>query len=138
MVRQLWVQDTWTGAPLLQVHPVSGRWTSRISGSEDASFVFELRDANMGKLPQELISDLFRENARMLAVRDGETVEFCGPIKRVEDDPLSGRMTVNAQGLRVFAGKRMTFPVNNWLAGDLTVSSRSAAGAVRQILERMT
>ena len=136
MVRQAWIHDAFTGAPLMPVYPTAARWTMRLKGSESASATFNLNDDLMGQLPQPLLADLFRENARMLMIRDGSAVEFYGPIVKVVDDPLTGVMQVECKGERDKAANRYTFPANDLNAAPLVIASRSHSGAIRAILQR--
>lgn len=136
MVRQAWIHDAFTGAPLMPVYPTAARWTMRLKGSESASATFNLNDERMGQLPQPLLADLFQENARMLMIRDGSAVEYFGPIVKVVDDPLTGVMQVECKGERDKLAKRYTFPANDLNAAPLVIASRSYSGAVRAILER--
>ena len=136
MVRQAWIHDAFTGAPLMPVYPTAARWTMRLKGSESASATFNLNDERMGQLPQPLIADLFQENARMLMIRDGSAVEYFGPIVKVVDDPLTGVMQVECKGERDKLAKRYTFPANDLNAAPLVIASRSHSGAVRAILQR--
>lgn len=73
----------------------------------------------------------------MLMIRDGNAVEFYGPIVKVVDDPRSGVLSVECKGERDKAANRYTFPADNINAAPLVISSRSHAGAVRAILQRM-
>ena len=81
-------------------------------------------------MPRDLVRDLFRANARMLVMSDGDHVKCATVNQTPVYDRESGTVTVRGKGIRLFAEQRMTFGVANYGDGDLPIVNRSYSGAV--------
>jgi len=128
------IYDTITGQPLADVFPSDGRWRRAISDGS-GSHTFRVGDAGRG-FPASTWRDLMQPNARTLAVRWAGAVVYAGMILDSAYNRTSGTLTVNHTDIRALFSQRLTFGVSTYGGGNLTVSNRSAAGAVRAILDR--
>ena len=135
-MEQLHVHDTITGDRLFQVHPAEGRWSSRISGRDDASWAFRLHDKRL-RMDRTFARSLFQPNARMLVLTDSTHVKSATVITDRTYTDSDGVVVTNGGGIKLFAQQRMTFGVANYADGDLPIVNRSYSGAVRAILQRM-
>lgn len=135
-MEQLHVHDTITGDQLMRVHPEDGRWTSRLTGYDDSSWTFRLRDKDTG-LPRDMVRSLFQPNARMLVLSEGNHVKSATVITERGYADNDGVLTTRGEGINLFEQQRLTFGVANYGDGDLSIVNRSYSGAVRAILQRM-
>lgn len=136
-MRECWVHDTITGARLRRVLPAGGSWTSKVSGVSDSSLTFRLADPRWG-VDRATARDLFQSNKRTLVVSWGSHIESATVNATPSWDRDAGLLTVQGRSIREFASQRLTFGVDNYVNGDLNISNRSHAAAVRAILMRMT
>lgn len=136
-MRECWVHDTVTGVRLRRVFPSGGSWTSKVDGVGDSSLTFRLLDPRWG-LDRATARDLFQPNKRTLVVTWGSHVESATVNSTASWDRDTGVLTVQGRTVREFASQRLTFGVDNYANGDLTITNRTHAGAVRAILTRMT
>lgn len=136
-MRECWVHDTITGARLRRVFPSGGSWTSKVDGVGDSSLTFRLTDPRWG-LDRATARDLFQPNKRTIVVTWGDHVEVATVNATATWDREAGVLTVQGRTVREFASQRLTFGVNIYADGDLTITNRTHAGAVRAILTRMT
>lgn len=131
----VWIHDLRTGAPLLEMFPSSGSWNRRLTGTGQGSHVFQLR-ARETALPRATVRDLFRNNDRAISVCFGDHVAYAGFVETPKYQRGTGTLAVTHREIREMFRQRSTFGVNNYPAGDLTVTNRSPSGAVRAILAR--
>lgn len=136
-MRECWVHDTISGIRLRRAFPLSGTWTSKVDGVGDSTLAFKIGDARWG-FDRATARDLFQSNKRTLVVTWGDHVESATVNATPEWDRDTGVLTVKGRSVREFASQRMTFGVNNYANGDLTITNRTHAAAVRAILIRMT
>lgn len=131
----VWSHDAHSGEPLLEVFPSSGSGTPQVGGDGTGSFVIPLRDPKTA-MPQSTARDMFRVNDRILALRDGDDVEYAGIIASTSYNRDKGVLTVRTEEIRQIFRQRMPFGVNQYPLGDLAVTGKSLSGAVRAILTR--
>ncbi|MGK9222074.1 MULTISPECIES: hypothetical protein [unclassified Microbacterium] len=134
------VFDTMTGAPRLPVRPSAAPWTRRLTGTGTCQYTFQLDDMrtrNGARLSAGTIDGLFKERARSIALRRGNTVAYAGIIMATDYDDDSGVMTVETHEARVFARWRMLAGVNNITAAQMEADGLSAEAAAGMITERI-
>lgn len=136
-MRECWVHDTISGARLRRVFPAGGSWTSKVDGVGESSLSFRLLDPRWG-MDRGAARDLFQSNKRTLVVTWGSHVESATVNATPTWDRDTGVLTVQGRSVREFPSQRMTFGVDNYANGDLTITNRTHAAAVRAILTRMT
>lgn len=136
-MRECWVHDTISGARLRRVFPAGGSWTSKVDGVGESSLSFHLLDPRWG-MDRGTARDLFQSNKRTLVVTWGSHVESATVNSTPTWDRDAGVLTVQGRSVREFPSQRMTFGVDNYANGDLTITNRTHAAAVRAILTRMT
>ena len=136
----LWTHDAITGDERERVTAKAAEqgtsWSMNISGTGECTFVFVVEDTDDG-LTLAKVRSLFAPNSTLLSLRWGETAVI-GAWK-VEDwdyDEDKSTVTVTGPELRNEANWRLTYGVSVFLQGTLTVTNRSASGAVRAILAR--
>lgn len=132
---RFFLHDTITGAKLEEVWPSAGSWTRRLNGQGSGSHTFQLGDTLTG-LGRTLWRDFLTPNSRTLVVAWGQTPVYAGIISQTRYSRDAGAVVVQHQELRSLFKARLTFGVNVYPQGDLTITNRSAAGAVRAILAR--
>lgn len=137
------IHDTISGAKLLDVQPSSGSWRRVLGGGGQGQHTLQLRAAGEG-LPQNVARQLSEPNAASLAVCWDDACLYAGAVIDVGYARSSGVLTLgHNEGIREILRNRTTFGVGaisgigpGYGSGDLVVSGRSAAGAVRAILQR--
>lgn len=126
---------TRSGTSPMRLDPAAAQWSRRLTGSGSGSIGFNLRDKDA--LPQATMRSMLRPTARTLAVMWGTHVAFAGLVRANKYDRTSGVVTADLVELRTLFDKRMTGGVNQYGAPwNLTYTNRSAAGAVRAVLEQ--
>lgn len=121
-----------TGRLVDVVYPASGSWTRRLSGRGAGSHGFKLADSDLSR-PQ--LHDVFADHNVLVVLWDFAPIHG-GVIEKPSYALDTDTLTVNHTGIRAMLGARRTFPNGGYATGDLTISGRSAAGAVRAILQR--
>lgn len=129
------VFELMTGRPKLVVEPSAAPWTRRLTGNGACTFEFKLADMD---LPPETIDSLFKERARGIAIRDGNTVAYAGVIMATDYDDDTETLKVETHEVRVFVRWRMLAGVNNITAADMHADGLSAAAAAGMIVDRIT
>lgn len=137
---QVEVFSTFDGTSQLVVPAAAAPATSRLTGAGECAFVFKLSHLARLGIGKTQARALFATRSRMIALHDGDqTVPYAGIIMRrgVVDD-AAGTLTVQTSESRIATSWRQTAGVNNVTGGDLIVTGKSASGAFRAILQRMT
>ncbi|MGO4488148.1 hypothetical protein [Microbacterium sp. 2RAF4] len=133
----LWSHYSITGDEIGRAWPKDdASWAMNLSGTGQCTFSFRVDDADTG-LTRADIDRLFTPNSRSLSLRWGDA-DVIGAWK-IDDwdyDEDTGTLTVTGVQIRGEAKWRMTYGVNAFELGTLTVTNRSASGAVRAILAR--
>lgn len=130
------IHETRTGTPVTTVFPASCTWARKLVGTGTGSATFKLLDADTA-LPRDEVRGAFQATGKTLVVKWRQHVAYAGVITDTSYDRDSGTLTVNYNEFRSLLGKRMTGGVNGYGPGwDLDYADKSAAGAVRAILER--
>ncbi len=140
MVLQVEVFNSVTGLSQLPVQAESAPATARITGAGTCQFKFKLDDLAERGIGKDKARELFAPRANFIAVHDGGSrVPYAGLIlKRNPLDDAGGTLNVSTTEFRLATSWRMTAGVDNVRAGDLFATGRSASGALRRILQRMT
>lgn len=134
---ELWTHDSISGNERERVFPAEqgAQWSVNLSGTGACTFVFVVNDAEDGMTGEE-IDATFAPNSTMLALYWGNTSLGAWKIEEYDYDDDKGTVTVTGVDLRNEAAWRLTYGVNNYTAGTLTVVNRNRQGAVRAILSR--
>lgn len=132
------IHNTITGAKLLDIEPSSGSWRRALGGGGQGLHVVQLRDGRNEDITPALARQLSEPNQASIAVRWNDTVLYAGTITRAVYAIGTGALAIHhEEGIRGLLRNRTTFGVGGGYAGgDLVISGRSAAGAVRAILFR--
>lgn len=134
---RFFLHDTITGAKLEEVWPSEGSWTRRLNGQGSGQHTFQLGDPLTG-LSRAMWRDFLTPNSRTLVVAWEATPVYAGILLRSVYDRDKRTVTVSHGEIRALFAARLTFGVNVYPQGDLTITGRSASGAVRAILARAT
>lgn len=135
---ELWVHDSWTGDELKQVRQLvdaGTAWSVNVGGTGQSTWVVPA-GAGEDAYRRADLEELFTPNSRMLALRFGTFVLGAWKVEDWDYDETTGTVTVTATELREETKWRMTYALSNIQAGDLTVTNKSASGAVRAVLAR--
>jgi hypothetical protein len=137
---QVEVFSTFDGTSQLVVPAAAAPATSRLTGAGECAFVFKLSHLARFGVDKTKARALFATRSRMIAMHDGEqTVPYAGIIiRRGVVDDAAGTLTVKTSESRIATSWRQTVGVNNVTGGDLIATGKSASGAFRAILQRMT
>lgn len=133
MAHETWLFDMWTGELIRRVYPFDHAWSTSLLGDGTSTAQFKTDDADR---PLGNVRSVFRPNARGLAVLWGDTVEYAGKIETLPYDRDGQVLSVTTVEIRNEMKWRLTYGVNQYEAGTLSIMSRSASGAVRAILNR--
>jgi len=133
----LWTHDAITGNERGRVFPAEqgAQWSTNLAGTGTCSFTFVVNDADTG-LTLTDINTKFTPNSTLLSLRWGTTVMGSWKIEDWDYDDDAGTVTVTGVELPNEMKWRMTYGVSLYTSGTLTVTNRSASGAVRAILAR--
>lgn len=132
---RFFIHDTMTGNCLVEVYPSAGSWTRRLNGQGSGSHTFVLTDVLTG-FTRSTWRSLLAPNARTLTVCWGETPVYAGIILKSTYNRDSRTISVDHSEIRTIMKNRLTFGVQDHLTGDLTITGKSASGAVRAITQR--
>lgn len=135
---ELWVHDAWSGDEIRRVlHAVDPgtSWLTNVAGTGQSAWVVKAGPGD-DEYARAGLDALFTPNSRMLALRWGTVVLGAWKVDDWDYDEGPGTVTITATELRGEAKWRMTYALSNIGLGDLTVTNRSASGAVRAILAR--
>ena len=138
---ETWLVEMMTGDKLKRLDPSSFPWSTSIAGDGQGTATFtlpdesQLTDAQIAAARDRRHAD-FRPNQRGLAVLAGSTVLYLGKIQDWDYSRDGGSVIVSTVELRNELAWRMTYGVNQYENGTLTVTNRSVSGAVRAILAR--
>jgi hypothetical protein len=132
-------QETWlfnlrTGDLIRRVFPSEHGWSTDLLGNGTSDAVWKTDDEER---PVTNVAATFRPNARGLAVIAGGTVLYAGKIETYSHALDAQTLTVSTVEIRIETMWRLTYGVNQYENGTLTITNRSASGAVRAILARM-
>lgn len=136
---ELWVHDAKTGAPVERVEPVESSWSTSIAGDGQSTETFVVNDAEQPWQPGEL-AGLFEPNDRLIARWWGGEAVLAQKIDDWDYDRDRGTVTVHTVDLLGEAEWRLIGGVHGGhgpLVPPLTISNRSASGAIRAVLARM-
>ena len=129
----LWSHDARTGDPQLEMFPSGGSWERRLNGGDSWSADIPLRKQGIDPATARA---LLQPNNRMLSVRRGDDLVAGGCIETTVYKRTDGLVSPSVVSPRVILRNRLTFNLNNYVGGDLKITSRSASGAARAILSR--
>ena len=132
---EVWVRDMKTGAPIDRVFPVAFPWSSSINGDGSGTATFKVDDAEH-PLTRDEIWDLFQPNAHGISLQWGNYVAYAGKISTWEYDREKKTVDVRTVDLWTEWEWRLTYGVNGYTSGTLTVANRTHSGAVAAILAR--
>lgn len=136
---ELWVHDAWTGDEIARVDGYTAddgtSWSTNLGGTGQSTWVFNARPGD-DALTAARLASWFLPNARFLALRWGSTVVGAWKIEDWDYDDDKGTVTVTAVEIRGETKWRMTYGLDAYLDGTLTVTNRSHQGAVRAIVNR--
>jgi len=138
------VHESWEGAHLLEIFDIvnASKQTTRLSGTGMGTHAIQLRGTDLySKKPTDAerayVRDLFAHWSRKIVVRRGAETVYDGWIGRRKFDPATGVLQLTTFEMRsAQLGARLTYGVNGYLSGSLSVAGRSHAGAVRAIVQR--
>lgn len=123
-----------TGDLIRRVYPSDHSWSTSLLGDGESTAKFKTDDEDR---PLSSPASSFRPNARGLAVLWGDTVAYAGKIESWTFDRDAQSLSVKSVELYGETLWRLTYGVNQYENGTLSISNRSASGAVRAILSRM-
>lgn len=132
---ETWIHESISGAPVERVFPEAFPWSTSLLGDGKGTATFKVDDAQK-KLTRTRIWSLFTPNSRMLVLRRGSFVAYAGKIDDWDYDHDSKNLTVASVELENEWSWRLTYGVNGYTSGTLTVTNRTHSGAVRAILAR--
>lgn len=133
MAHETWLFDMFTGDLIRRVFPFDHEWSTSLLGDGTSTAQFKTDDEER---PLGNVRATFRPNARGLAILWGDTVEYAGKIETLPYDRDGQVLTVTTVEIRNEMKWRLTYGVNQYTNGTLSVTNRSASGAVRAILAR--
>ncbi|WP_270366139.1 hypothetical protein [Microbacterium algeriense] len=136
---EVWIHNTRSGSPELQLPLVSSAtWTRRLGSLGSGSHEVELSHA---QVPKSLIREISRGNKYTVAQRWGVECAYAGVITNRRYIDRSSRLILNHKELRAAVlGARLPHGVNeyNAAAGQRRVTDKSHAGALRAVLSWAT
>lgn len=132
---RFYIHETMTGNCLIEVFPSAGSWTRRLNGQGSGTHTFVLTDVLTG-FDRTTWRSLLAPNARTLTVVWNDTPVYAGVILKSTYNRDSRTISVDHSEIRTLMKNRLTFGVQDHLTGDLTITGRSASGAVRAITQR--
>ena len=133
MVQETWLFDMRTGNRIRRVWPSAHPWQTDLKGEGSSTATFKTDDAER---PLTNVPATFRPNARGLAVLWGDAVLYAGKIESWVYDRDAQTLAVSTVEIRQEMSWRLTYGVNQYENGTLSIANRSASGAVRAILAR--
>lgn len=140
--RECWVHDWATGNRVAKLNPEGGSWTQRVAGVDESDMTFLLDQQGFTDGQRAAGRAAFRNwfdaDTRFIVVSWGDHIESATFNRVPTYDMDAGSLSVKGRGLRTFAAERSTFGVNNYPAGDLTISGRAHSAAAAIIFERLT
>lgn len=134
MAHETWLFDMFTGDLIRRVRPFDHSWSTSLLGDGASTAKFKTDDEDQ---PIGDVFATFRPNARGLAILWGDVVEYAGKIETLPYDRDAQVQSVTTVEIRNEAKWRLTYGVNRYEFGALTVTNQSASGAVRAVLARM-
>lgn len=132
---ETWIFNMMTGDLIERVWPQSSPWSTSLLGDGSADTVFRVDDEER-PLPRAKIWSLFRPNQRGIAHLWGSHVSYAGKIESWTGDRDAGAVTVKSVELRNETAWRLTYGVNQYENGTLTISNRSHAAAAGLVFQR--
>lgn len=129
--------DTVAGAFQASVSPSGGQWARRMTGNGTATFALQLRDPDSA-MPRDTLRALTRQTARCGVVRWNDTALGAWMVESRIYNRDTGVLTVNMVEIRRLFKERLLHEAGGYANGNLTITNRSAAGAVRAVLQRAT
>lgn len=134
---ETWVYDMMTGDLLHRVRPSAFPWSTGLLGDGSAEVTFKTDDARY-QLTRAQVWSYFRPNARGLALLWGDHVTYAGKVESWRYDRNAQTVAVRTVEMRGETAWRLTYGVNAYAAGTVSVVNRSISGAVRAIFARFT
>lgn len=140
-----WIYETKPGTQRARLYPVSVTWSTSFTGMGQSTFSLKLLDRRHARSRDDW-HDLLVGNDRMFVIvwtddadlQINPVVAYAGLLLDYEYDWNTGTLTWVTSELRgALTAKRLTFGVNVYPQGDLTITNLSYASAVRVVLERM-
>lgn len=132
---ETWIYKSRTGAPVDRVHPETFSWSTSLLGDGTGTTTFKVDDTQKG-LSRDSIWSLFKPNDHMIVLRRGSFIAYAGKIDDWSYDRDAQTVTVTSVELENEWSWRLTYGVNVYTSGTLTVTNRTHSGAVRAILAR--
>lgn len=132
---RFFIHDTMSGVCLVEVFPSAGSWTRRLNGQGGGSHTFVLTDVLTG-FDRSTWRSLLAPNARTLTVCWGEVPVYAGVVLKSTYNRDSRTVSVDHSEIRTLMKNRLTFGVQDYTSGDLTITAKSGSGAVRAITQR--
>lgn len=129
--------DMVSGSFQMQVFPSGGQWARRMTGNGTAIFSLQLRDPDTA-IPKATLRALTRPTARCGVVRWNTTALGAWMVESRIYHRDSGVLDVNMVEVRRLFKERLLHEAGAYANGNLTITNRSAAGAVRAVLLRAT
>ncbi|KQT75408.1 hypothetical protein [Microbacterium sp. Leaf436] len=133
----LTVNDSITGTFRSHVQPAESDWSTSLAGDGTSTEKFVMGDADE-PWTEEQIDETFEGNSRLLVRWWGDTPIYAQKIEENDIDYDTMKVKVSASDLIREADWRMIDGVLADKDSTLTITGRSAAGAVRAVFERMT
>lgn len=132
---EVWIFNMISGALIERVFPEAFPWSTSLLGDGKATATFKVDDTEK-QLTQARIWSLFQPNAHGMLLRWGSHVAYAGKIDDWDYDQDSMTVTVQSVELENEWSWRLTYAVNAYELGSLTVANRTHSGAVAMILAR--
>lgn len=130
------VHDAKSGAFVAEVQPQSSTWSTSLTGAGQSSETIVVNDAEQPWAQGE-IAALFRPHDRLLCRSWGGVPIYAHKIEDYDYSKDAGTVTVAAVDLRAETDWRLVNGVSSVPTFALSVSNRSATGAIRAALNRM-
>lgn len=132
---ETWIYKARTGASVDLVTPEAFTWSTSLLGDGSGTATFKVDDTQKA-LTRERIWELFKPNDHMIVLRRGSFVAFAGKIDSWVYNQDAMTVTVTSVELENEWSWRLTYGVNAYTSGTLTVVNRTQSGAVAAILSR--
>lgn len=129
--------DTVSGTFQLAVSPSAGQWARRMTGNGTATFSLQLRDPDTA-MSRDTVRALTRPTARCGVVRWNDTALGAWMVESRVYHRDTGVLDVNMVEIRRLFKERLLHEAGLYQNGNLTITNKSAAGAVRALLLRAT
>jgi hypothetical protein len=129
------IHDAMTGDFIERAFPAGANWSTSLMGDGTGTFTFQVDDEET-KVSRSRFWELFEPNSRFIVHRWGDFIAYAGKIEDWDYSLDAKSITIPTVELANEFNWRLTYGVNQYENGTLTVTNRTHSGAVRAILAR--